>query len=479
MSGLERDWDCWFTPLRELEQVELARSVLPRGQIARIELHTFADASTVGYGACTYLRSVYYDGTVNCGLVFGKSRVAPLKKVSVPCLELVAAVLAAKLRKLVRKELSVNIDEVFFWTDATVVLRYLNNSSSHFEALVGNRIELLHTLTAVAQRRCVPTSDNPANIASQGISPKLCVRADLWFRGPSFLMSDSNVEWPEQPNFLVELSEDDAEVRKRPKKCFSQKIKEEDWVERLFARYSNLTRLQRSVVWILRFKSYVRWKISGCGKNLPVGPLTTAECKKALDVTFQLVQDHSFKDVLCILPDQLKLSGPVAPVTEELIKKSSCLRQLQPLNPYVVRGVLRVGGRLRNACLPYEAKYPLLVPHQHPVTDLLIKFHHEKEGHLGANHVLADLNRRFWIANGRSAVKKVIKNCVPCRTWKARSGSQQMGDLPPARVQENKPFTSIGVDLMGPIPGGPRSSGWSSIFRYSSLDKSGLEFRQI
>ena len=290
--------------------------------------------------------------------------------------------------------------EVFFWTDATVVLRYLNNSSSRFEAFVGNRIELLHTLTAVAQWRYVPTHDNPADIASRGISPKLCVRADLWFRGPSFLLSDSNVEWPEQPNFLVELSEDDPEVRKRPKKCFSQKIKEEDWVERLFARYSNLTRLQWSVAWILRFKSSVRWKISGCGKNLPMVPLTAAECKKALDVTFQLVQDRSFKDVLRILPDQLKLSGPVAPVTEELIKKSSCLRQLQPLNPFVVRGVLRIGGRLRNACLPYEVKYPLLMPHQHPVTDLLIKFHHEKEGHLGANHVLADLNRRFWIVNG-------------------------------------------------------------------------------
>ena len=72
VSGLERDWDCWFTSLRELERVELAQCVLPRGQTARIELHTFADASTVGYGARTYLRSVYYDGTVNCGLVFGK-----------------------------------------------------------------------------------------------------------------------------------------------------------------------------------------------------------------------------------------------------------------------------------------------------------------------------------------------------------------------------------------------------------------------
>ena len=80
----------------ELEQVELARCVLPHGQAARIELHTFADASTVGYGACTYLRVVYRNGSVHCSLILGKSRVAPLKRVSIPRLELVAAVLAAK-----------------------------------------------------------------------------------------------------------------------------------------------------------------------------------------------------------------------------------------------------------------------------------------------------------------------------------------------------------------------------------------------
>ena len=451
VSGLERDWDCWFASLCELEQVELARCVLPHGQVARIELHTFADASTVGYGACTYLRVVYRNGSVHCSLILGKSRVVPLKRVSMPRLELVAAVLAAKLCKLIRKELDVNVDEVFYWTDATVVLRYISNSFSRFEAFVGNRIELLHTLTAVSQWRYVPTNDNPADLASRGISPKLCVSAELWFRGPSFLLCNDSVKWPEQPDFMVELAEDDPEVKNTLKKCFSQKILDEGWVERVFTRYSDLTRLRRTMAWLLRFHNYVRWKFSDSGRNVAVGPLTAEECEKALAVIIQLVQDQSFSEALRVLPNQVELAGPAAPVTEEMIKKSSHLQQMQHLNPFVVRGSLRVGGRLRNARLSYEAKYPLLMPHQHPVTDLLIKHHHEKEGQMGVNHVLAGLNRNVWIVNGRSAVKRVIGNCVPCRTWRARSGNQQMGDLPPARVQQKKPFTSIGVDLMGPI----------------------------
>ena len=110
-----------------------------------------------------------------------------------------------------------------------------------------------------------------------------------------------------------------------------------------------------------------------------------------------------------------------------MIKKSPDLQRLQSLSPFVVREMLRVGGRLRKATLPYERKCPLLLPHQHPVTDLLIKLHHEREGHLGVNHVLAELNKGFWITKGRSTVKRIVEKCVPCRFWKAGIGIQKMG----------------------------------------------------
>ena len=181
------------------------------------------------------------------------------------------------------------------------------------------------------------------------------------------------------------------------------------------------------------------------------GPLTAAECCAARETILRVTQVQSFAEVFAILPNQSEVSDPAFIVTEQMIKGSTALREIQSLSPFVVQGFLRVGGRLRNASLPYEAKFSLLLPHSHPVTDLLIKFHHEKEGHLGVNHVLADLNRTFWIVNGRSAIKRVLDGCIPCRVWKASAGRQQMGDLPPSRIQESHPFSNIGTDIMGPI----------------------------
>ena len=82
----------------------------------------------------------------------GKSRVAPLKLVIVPKPELVAAVLASKLSATMCKELELNFSQVCFWTDASVILRYiLNTSVIRFEVFITTRLEILHSLTDVAQ----------------------------------------------------------------------------------------------------------------------------------------------------------------------------------------------------------------------------------------------------------------------------------------------------------------------------------------
>ena len=82
---------------------------------------------------------------------------------------------------------------------------------------------------------------------------------------------------------------------------------------------------------------------------------------------------------------------------------------------------------------------------------------------MGVNHVLADINQQYWIANGRSAVKKVLNKCVVCHLWNAGVGRQQMGDLPCHRVEKRQPFEVVGTDLMGPVA---VSIGRSRLKRY-------------
>ena len=463
IPGLELNWADWFGSLPELGYVHLNRCILAADkQPARIELHTFTDASSVGYGSCSYARVEYFDNSVQCCFVMGKSRVAPVKRVTIPRLELVAAVLGAKLSDLIRKELNVKFNAVYFWTDASVVLRYIRNSSARFDTFVANRIELLHTYTSVDQWRYVPGTLNPADIASRGLSPSKVNGATLWFEGPPFLL-ESRDNWPKQPDFVCDLSDAEPGVRKAKRQCFTNVCGiEKDSIYQLFTRYSKLERLQSAVAWLLRFKVYLKWKHLRCPRPL-TGPLTAEEERNALLAMIKVAQEQSFAEILHQLPNQNTQQAPENVISEAMLKKSPKLRQLQSLSPFVVDGFLRVGGRLRNASLPFDTKHPILLPNYHPVTDLLLMNCHEKEGHLGTNHILAEVNRRYWIISGRSAAKRVLNACMTCRFWNAKAGKQQMGSLPAPRLEAARPFSSVGTDLMGPID---VIIGRSSVKRY-------------
>ena len=166
-DGVGEKWSHWLQALSELQHVSLERSfTLLDREIKNVELHTFADTSTKSYGGCSYLRVLNVDGLIKCLFVMGKSNVAPLKSISIPRLELTAAVLAAKLSAFIVRELEFEFSRIVFWSAATVVLRYINNTSTHFRTFVANRIELIHTLTSADQW---PTDLNPADIASKGV----------------------------------------------------------------------------------------------------------------------------------------------------------------------------------------------------------------------------------------------------------------------------------------------------------------------
>lgn len=109
------------------------------GTLQRIELHHFADASSSGYGQCSYIRIVAEDKE-HCALVMGKARVAPTRVVTIPRLELTAAAVSAGVSNFLRAELELKIDE-FFWTDSQVVLGYIKNEARRFHVFVANRVQ--------------------------------------------------------------------------------------------------------------------------------------------------------------------------------------------------------------------------------------------------------------------------------------------------------------------------------------------------
>lgn len=125
---------------------------------------------------------------------------------------------------------------------------------------------------------------------------------------------------------------------------------------------------------------------------------------------------------------------------------------LAPLSPFIDGdGVIRVGGRLQNASIPYANQHPAILPKGSIITDMIVRSEHIKLLHAGQRLVLSSIKQRFWIVDGLRTVKKIIHKCVVCHRLKATAASQLMGSLPSARVNACRPFEKVGIDFAGPV----------------------------
>ena len=450
-------WRGWLRELNSLRTLSVPRCFKPTGlnAVARVELHHFSDASEYGYGAVSYLRIVDDGGVAHCCFVLGKSRVAPLKVMSIPRLELTAAVVAVKLNCLIRNELEYSIDDTIYWTDSTVVLQYIRNESRRFQTFVANRVAMIHEESTPKQWRHVNTDSNPADVASRGAKGSELQKMDLWLHGPMFLRKDE-ASWPGQPLQLLDLSEDDNELKKPT--GHANLIANVKGIELLISHYSSWDSLRKAIAWMARFKKYLLSRSSKAQRHVPRGPLTVPEVVDAEKDIVKVVQNEAFRKEI----DALNGTAPE--------NRKQCLPRASPvrdLNPFMTDGILRVGGRLENASVSFEVKHPVILPSKHHVTTLIIQNCHRQQGHLGHAHVLAAIRQKFWIVRGLSAVRKVLARCMDCRKRNARPGEQIMAPLPAARVAPfNRPFTHVGVDYFGPLF---VKQGRSEVKRYGCL----------
>jgi len=162
-------WLKWLKDLPKLERFSVDRCFKPQnfGRTASLQLHHFSDTSQQGYGAVSYLRSVDDKGTIHCSFVMGKACAAPLKSITIPRLELSAAVLASRLDKIIRREIDLPIHESVFWTDSTCGMNYIRSNDKRFHTFVANRVAIIHDGSSPSQWRYMSTEANPADDASR------------------------------------------------------------------------------------------------------------------------------------------------------------------------------------------------------------------------------------------------------------------------------------------------------------------------
>jgi hypothetical protein len=426
-SSMFDQWKKWLIELQCVTSIQIPRCYsLNLKEASSIQLHTFCDASEDAYSTVIFLR-VEHQQKCEVSFVAAKARVAPLKTLTIPKLELMAAVAGSRLATTVREQLSFNIDRNVYWSDSRTVLDWLR-SEKRLQSFIAARVGEISDLTNTADWRWVPTK---LNVADDGTRDKPFPSFDQnyrWFKGPEFLYLDES-EWPVTPE-----REDDEAI--------NNDVIEEETVAVTVEfkipvpdaeRFSSWSKLLRATAWCNRFVKNCRTDQS----NRKIGELTVDELEAAEKVWWLVVQEE------CFANDRKSFKTG---------QKFSC--RLDKLSPMMdEEGVIRVASRIERAeHVSIAVKSPVILDGGHRYVQLMILHYHVQANHQGVETVINRLREKFWIIKCRSVVKKQFANCMYCRKYKAKPAQPMMGQLPAARfISQQKPFTSTGVDFFGPF----------------------------
>ena len=460
-ADIGHQWRRWLEDLKRLAAFKVERCIKPKdfGQPIKAQLHNFSDASQDGFGTVTYLR-IENCKMVHVSFLLGKARVTPLKPITIPRLELAAAVLAVRVDQMLRAELELPLDQSTFWTDSTAVLKYIKNEDKRFYIFVSNRVTSIRDATQVSQWRYINTKDNPADYASRGMKVGDLLNRGSWIEGPKFLL-DPEKNWPADIT-EVTIADDDLEVKREATVNTIITQGSPTATDQLLSYFSDWRRLKVAVAWFLKWKRILlqlkqkrkdlhalelhRKEAGGSSLNVS---LEMERAKRAIESQMLSAEDLLDAEMAVIhYSQQKRFKEEIAALLAG--KSVSRDSSVYKLDPRLQDRFLRVGGRLSKAALPEETKHPLILSKDQYISMLILRHIHQQVGHGGRNHTLSKLRNKFWITNSNAAVRKIISQCGFCRRHKGRVGEQKMADLPKERLLPDlPPFTNVGVDYFG------------------------------
>ena len=416
----------WIEDLKELKTWKIPRTSVPErwNGGTDVSLYAFGDASPDAYGACVYLVVEKEDGSRVSTLILSKSRVAPLKMVTLPRLELLGAVLVTQLVEFVRKALKLNSDCCYCWTDSMVTLGWIQDDPVRWKPFVANRVAQIQQSTTPSQWNHCPGVMNPADLVTRGISAEDLMKSDLWVRGPRFLEEDMPFEIEES----VEPVDCSEELVDRDTTLVAVNTTESHKLE--VDRWGKLTKALRVLAWIRRFVRNAK------GSSKIHGDLTLEELIQAKGALIGLVQEETYSQEI----GDLKKGSQVS-------RKSSIYK----FSPFLDEDcLLRVKGRLDCTDLSYSDKHPIIIPKGH-LAVLLVRFQHTLLKHAGVSAMLTSLRSEYWIVGVRRIAKRVKKQCVSCQKLDSLHLDAPAAPLPGSRVKKARPFSVVGLDHAGPL----------------------------
>ncbi|XP_035986523.1 uncharacterized protein LOC118560020 isoform X2 [Fundulus heteroclitus] len=430
------EWCKWKDSLQDLQSLQIQRpyTSLSTTNAQKRELFIFADASVKAIAAIAYIKVSMSEST-ETGFVFGKTKLAPQSGLTIPRLELCAAVLAVEVAELIVAEMDISFVNIEYYTDSKVVLGYIYNQTRRFYVYVHNRVQRILQSTRPHQWKYVPSELNPADYGSRSVTAAQ-LSSTTWLEGPAFLLKPS-LQVPPFENYNLVDPAADIEVRPfvttnlthvtKPAiapTCFEK-----------FSNYSALIRTIAQLVHVVRSFNHSNQTSSCHGWHL-CRP-TEEEMAKAKICVIKSVQSEYYKEELKCISEETK------------IPPSSSLWKLHPILDN--DGLLRVGGRIAHSELGIDTTHPLIIPARHHLGTLLIRHYHGSVKHQGRHFTEGAIRAAgFWLVGAKRSISTALFKCVTCRKLRGRAECQQMGNLPPERMKVAPPFTYVGVDVFGP-----------------------------
>lgn len=414
-------WLQFFKQLFHLEDLHFGRALQPPDAVSKPSLILFSDGSDKAYGFAAYIRWQLDDGRFWCKLVMAKSRIAPMRKISTPQMELNAAVLSKRGRKVLEKELRFDFEKILHIVDSETVLNMLHKTSTRFKIYEGVRVGEIQNATGgdMSSWAWLPGEHNSADLLSRGCLPDRLSPQSEWYLGPQILYQPMS-QW----NLKFGLQRDEIlPGEKKVAGCFVSVADPECRLSLCvdFSRSGNFRKITRIVAMLMEIARRKSFKAAA----LDISPALLRSAEKSI-----------LKDVQLDMTDQL----------------SSKHGRYAALSPAMGNdGLWVVGSRLSrfNPMTP-ESEAQVLLPSNHVITRLLMTQAHESSGHRGRDATLCRFRSRYWTPHGSKLAWTAKTSCQMCKLRDPQLISQQMGPLPESRLKPSPAFTNTMVDLFGP-----------------------------
>lgn len=422
---LQNEWKRFESRLPDVEKLRISRHYSPGfPSTAPVSLAVFTDASTEAFAATAYFRFEGDESAVHVAQVMAKAKVAPIKPLTMPNMELQGAVLGKRLKEtIVEMHPGMRIGRIFFLSDSECVLHWIWSDHFKFTPFVGARVSEILDGTSADDWYHVGTADNVADDATRSRDVDVGNIETRWYRGPEFLRLPFE-SWPisQEKRKIVLLHNIDTSAYER---SIIDDIK-----PHFKSRWNSLVNVT----------AFIRRGIQKLCKRPSSGTefISVTEFERAELAIFRRVQREAFPDEMRALE-----SGEQVSAASKIAKFCPFLDEC---------GVIRMSSRSQLAKMSYVARNPVVLPKHHEYVDLMILRQHQINKHFGEDRTIADLRERVWIIDIRAAVRRVISRCQLCKIKKATPRFPLMGHLPLERLDFGvKAFSYVGLDCFGPI----------------------------